>query len=153
MNVQEAQLQYMHLYKEMDASYYALTCAQELSPSEMDIYYTITILGNGCLQRDICNLALTRKQTVNSALKKMEKQGLLRLESGKGREKHIYLTESGQQVADRSVKPIYDAEQKVLADMTESERTQLVALTEKFIRLLQKHTASLLTETESKGKE
>ena len=31
------------------------------------------------MQRNICNLALTSKQTINSALKKMEKQGLLRL--------------------------------------------------------------------------
>ena len=42
-------------------------------------YYILCVLGDGCLQRDICNLALTSKQTINSALKKMEKQGLLRL--------------------------------------------------------------------------
>lgn len=61
MDAKEAQLQYMHLYKEMDASYYALSCAQQLVPSEMDIYYAITVLGDGCRQRDICALALTGK--------------------------------------------------------------------------------------------
>ena len=45
MDAKETQLQYMHLYKEMDASYYALSCAQQLVPSEMDIYYAITVLG------------------------------------------------------------------------------------------------------------
>lgn len=45
----------------------------------MDIYYILCVLGDGCLQRDICNLALTSKQTINSALKKMEKQELLLL--------------------------------------------------------------------------
>ena len=64
MDAKEAQLQYMHLYKEMDASYYALSCAQQLVPSEMDIYYAITVLGDGCRQRDICALALSRKQTI-----------------------------------------------------------------------------------------
>ena len=54
MDAKEAQLQYMHLYKEMDASYYALSCAQQLVPSEMDIDYAITVLGDGCRQRDIC---------------------------------------------------------------------------------------------------
>ena len=142
MDAKEAQLQYMHLYKEMDASYYALSCAQQLVPSEMDIYYAITVLGDGCRQRDICALALSRKQTINSALKKMEKQGLLRLESGKGREKHIYLTASGRRNADESVKPIYDAE---------AEREQLVALTGKFIHLLQKQTAHLAPEFREKG--
>lgn len=38
-------------------------------------YYILCVLGDGCLQRDICNLALTSKQTIHSALKKMEKQG------------------------------------------------------------------------------
>ena len=61
MDAKETQLQYMHLYKEMDASYYALSCAQQLVPSEMDIYYAITVLGDGCRQRDICALALSRK--------------------------------------------------------------------------------------------
>ena len=37
MDAKETQLQYKHLYKEMDASYYAHTCAQQLLPSEMDI--------------------------------------------------------------------------------------------------------------------
>lgn len=55
MDAKEAQLQYMHLYKEMDASYYALSCAQQLVPSEMDIYYAITVLGDGCRQRDIAH--------------------------------------------------------------------------------------------------
>ena len=75
MQAEEAQLQYMHLYKKMDAVYYQMAIAQKLTPSEMDIYYTICVLGDGCLQRDVCNLALTSKQTINSALKKMEKQG------------------------------------------------------------------------------
>ena len=115
MDAKEAQLQYMHLYKEMDASYYALSCAQQLVPSEMDIYYAITVLGDGCRQRDICALALSRKQTINSALKRW-KAGTAAAGVWKGREKHIYLTASGRRNADESVKPIYDAEQAAFAE-------------------------------------
>lgn len=75
MQAEEAQLQYMHLYKKMDAVYYQMAIAQKLTPSEMDIYYTICVLGDGCLQRDVCNLALTSKQTINSALKKWRNRG------------------------------------------------------------------------------
>lgn len=146
MTPEEAQLQYLHLYKEMDAAYYNLSYAQKLSPSEMDIYYAICVLGNGRLQRDICNLALTRKQTINSALKKMEKQGLLRLESGRGREKQIYLTEKGQAVSDFCVRPIYLAEQQVFAEMTPQEREQLVQLTNRYIRRLESYTADSLKQ-------
>lgn len=67
----------------------------------------------------------------------MEKQGLLQLETGKGREKHIHLTAAGQQKSDACVQPIYIAEQQAFSEMTEPEREQLVALTDKFIRLLQ----------------
>lgn len=146
MQAEEAQLQYMHLYKKMDAVYYQMAIAQKLTPSEMDIYYTICVLGDGCLQRDVCNLALTSKQTINSALKKMEKQGLLQLETGKGREKHIHLTAAGQQKSDACVQPIYIAEQQAFSEMTEPKREQLVALTDKFIRLLQKYGAEHLPE-------
>lgn len=45
MQAEEAQLQYMHLYKKMDAVYYQMAIAQKLTPSEMDIYYTICVLG------------------------------------------------------------------------------------------------------------
>ena len=85
MQAEEAQLQYMHLYKKMDAVYYQMAIAQKLTPSEMDIYYTICVLGDGCLQRDVCNLALTSKQTINSAVKKLEKMDFveLKMESGK----------------------------------------------------------------------
>lgn len=34
MTVSELQLQFIRLYKEMDATYYQLAAAQELSPSE-----------------------------------------------------------------------------------------------------------------------
>lgn len=99
MDAKEAQLQYMHLYKEMDASYYALSCAQQLVPSEMDIYYAITVLGDGCRQRDICALALSRKQIINSALKKMEKQGLLRRSIGILSVGALLLTAAGELMA------------------------------------------------------
>lgn len=69
----------------------------------------------------------------------------------KGREKHIYLTASGRRNADESVKPIYDAEQAAFAEMAEAEREQLVALTGKFIHLLQKQTAHLAPEFREKG--
>ncbi|MFR6313243.1 MAG: MarR family winged helix-turn-helix transcriptional regulator [Ruminococcus sp.] len=146
MTVSELQLQFIRLYKEMNATYYQLAAAQELSPSEMDIYYTLCVLGDGCLQRDICNLALTSKQTINSALKKMEKQGFLWLEAGKGREKHIHLTPAGKKIQEHRVRPIYLAEQAVLAEMGDPEQTQLIALLEKYIRLLQQRTANLQKE-------
>lgn len=146
MTVSELQLQFIRLYKKMDATYYQLAAAQELSPSEMDIYYTLCVLGDGCLQRDICNLALTSKQTINSALKKMEKQGFLWLEAGKGREKHIYLTPAGKKIQEHRVRPIYLAEQAVLAEMGDPEQTQLITLLEKYIRLLQQRTANLQKE-------
>lgn len=34
MQAEEAQLQYMHLYKKMDAVYYQMAIAQKLTPSE-----------------------------------------------------------------------------------------------------------------------
>ena len=59
--------EFNRLYKELDDLYHNLALRQGLSDSASIILYALYLLGDGCLQRDICDLSYISKQTINSA--------------------------------------------------------------------------------------
>ena len=71
-----------------------------------------------------------RKQTVNSAIRKMEADGIVYLEQDTGRSKRVVLTESGRELAEKTVAQIHSAEVHVLDDWTQEEiQTYILLLT------------------------
>ena len=89
------QNEFNRLTKAISELYHDISTHLGISDSVFDIFYAIVALGDGCCQRDICDYAFTSKQTIHSAIHKLEKDGLICLRSGKGREMHIFLTEKG----------------------------------------------------------
>lgn len=87
--------EYNRIYKEVNDIYRDAASKFGLSNSVFDILYTICEVGEGCLQKDVCDATFIPKQTVNSAIRKLEQEGYLTLSNGKGHSKHILLTESG----------------------------------------------------------
>lgn len=136
---------FIHLQKQANAIYQEMFLTQNLSSSVFDIFYAICILGDGCLQREICEIALVSKQTINSSIKKLERTGYLRMVSGKGREKHIYLTEEGKKIAEERVEPVIHAECCSFHEMTAEEQKQLLDTTETYLELLKRYTKPLRT--------
>lgn len=141
----EALQKFIHLHKQANAIYQEMSLKQNLSSSVFDIFYAICILGDGCLQRDICEIALISKQTINSSIKKLEKSGYLRLIPGKGKEKHIYLTEAGKQVAEERMVPVIEAECRSFHEMTVDEQELLLKTTETYLTLLEQYTKPMRT--------
>lgn len=73
---QETEIQkFNRLYKEQDDLYHDIALYAGLSDSACSILYAICVLGDGCLQRDICREAFTSKQTINSSVRNLEKKG------------------------------------------------------------------------------
>lgn len=58
-----------------------------LADSVMRILYAIYDNGDGCLLHTICQQSGISKQTVNSAIRKLEEEGILYLVQGKARTK------------------------------------------------------------------
>ena len=86
--------EYNRIYKEVNDIYRDAASKFGLSNSVFDILYTICEVGEGCLQKDVCDATFIPKQTVNSAIRKLEQEGYLTLCNRKGHSKHILLTES-----------------------------------------------------------
>ena len=109
------------IYKEYNEIYHEAAIRLGLSNSEFDTLYAICELGDGCKQTDICRTTFIPKQTVNSAIRTLERKEYLTLASGKGRSMHIYLTEQGLQLVRRTIFPMVEIENEAFPKLTEKE--------------------------------
>lgn len=132
------------LYKEIDNVYHEIASHYGLSDSAFVILYSIYDLGDGCLQKDICGTTFGSKQTINSSIKKLERQGYLHLSAGKGRNMHIHLTPAGTGLVTRCVLPVISMENQVFQEMTPEENQLLLNLTKKYMTKLRIGAKKLL---------
>ena len=128
--------EHTRLHSEMEELYRELALGAGLSSSALDILYALCVLGDGCLQRDVCALSFTSKQTINSSIRKLEREGLLRLRPGRGRDMHICLTPRGEELVQAQVRPILDMERRALEALTPEERESFLRLTRQYVSKL-----------------
>lgn len=121
------------MFSEIGVVYHEAAWKLGLSDSAMSILYSICNLGDGCLLSDVVFYSGISKQTINSALRKMEQEGVLRLEASKGRKKQICLTEKGRQLTEDTVSHIIKMENEILEGWTKEERENYFRLTEKYL--------------------
>ena len=97
-----------------EALYSRVASAFGLTTCEMWIYYFLLIEENGITQRDICSQMSFKKQTVNSAVAKLVKNGMLILSitDGNSKNKILMLTPEGREFAQRTVSQLLEAELK-----------------------------------------
>lgn len=83
---------YNYLASEIDAAYHEISSKLGLPDSSMIVLYTICDSGDSCLLRDIVHNSGISKQTVNSALRKLEAEGIIYLEHAGAKNKSVCLT-------------------------------------------------------------
>ena len=121
---------------ETDALYHQAAFKIGVADSVMRILYTLYDHGETCLLSDIYKQSGISKQTVNSAIRKLEKDNILYLEAYKARSKRVLLTAKGKDYLSLTAKRLYDAEIAAFEDWTEEE-------IDIHIRLMAKYTTSL----------
>lgn len=123
-----------YLFGETEALYHELSQKMGLSDSATKILYTVCDNGETCLLQEICRRSGLSKQTANSALRKLEAEGVLYLEAAGPRAKRVCLTEAGRALAARTVERIIAMENDVFASWPEQDVQSYLALTERFLR-------------------
>lgn len=78
------------LISETDSLYHQASLKIGLSDSASRILYALYTRGGSCLLSDIYKDSGISKQTVNSALRKLEKEGVIRLEQYHGKAKKVF---------------------------------------------------------------
>lgn len=127
------------LYKEQSDLYHEAAVTMGLSDSALAILYTICELGNGYLQKDICEHCFLTKQTVHSSVRKLEREGYLSLNPGKGRDMHLSLTDAGLALAQKTVIPLAQAESLAMSALSPEDQAELIRLTEAYTAALKIH--------------
>lgn len=136
--------EYNRIYKENNNIYHDIALRLKLSDSAFDIFYAICVLGDGCLQRDICSLSATSKQTINSSIRKLERNGYITLKRGKGRQMHIFLTDTGDELVRERIVPVIEIESGAFDAMAEEESRELLRLSKKYTEIFKESVKELL---------
>ena len=116
------------IYREMESIYHEICVKAGISDTDFIVLYSIVEFEDGCCQRKIAKQYSISRQTVNSSVKKLVQNGCVVLESGKGHDKQIVLTEKGKAMAKQKIIPVMEAEAGVFMHMTEEERKKLLRL-------------------------
>ena len=137
--------------KEIDDIYRNIAKIFGLSEYAFWILYTLRVEPEPLTQRQICELQYQPKQTVNSALKKLEADGYITLLHGRDqRSKQLCLTPSGAALAEKSVDLVAEAEGRALLRLSEAELTHFISLFRKFNTLLREEIQTLEARQETK---
>lgn len=134
MTQQSKQLRrFNRLVGETDAVYHELANRLGLSDSAFQILYTLRAEGGACPLRDICAFSGLTKQTVNSALRKLEAEGSVTTESSGARHKTVTLTPRGAELAEKTVAKVIEIENEILGSWPAEDLEKYIRLTEEFL--------------------
>lgn len=132
-----------YLHSEINNVFHEMSQQMGLSDSISCILYTICNFGDCCLLADIISMTGIPKQTVNSALRKLESDGFLRVETAQKRRKKVVLTEDGKLLAQKTAGQMIRMENEIFASWTEEERQMHLALTQRYLDQLKEKAKEL----------
>lgn len=120
------------LTNDLNALYHKVALRLGISDSALFVLYMIHYKGDNCLLYDICKEGGISKQTINSAIRSLEKNGVLYLEQNKGRTKRICLTEKGKEYVEQTGARLFEVECNTFSDWTVEEVDMYLKLMEKY---------------------
>ncbi len=135
--IHEQLMECYSIWKETDSLYSEMARKSGLSDTAYWVLYSIWLFGSKCTQKDICEQWSFSKQTVNTALRNLERKGfisLVQVESDK-RSKYVVLTEEGKRFASKYIKIILQIEEITLHKMSDAERDAMIRSSRRYLEL------------------
>lgn len=137
----------MRLNREIDDLYEKHASKSSVSPTAFWLLYALMENGGGrpLTQRRFCKEWSYSPQTVNSCLKKLQRDGLVSLVSlpGSKKEKGIELTDCGEEAARRLVGPLMAAEARAFGSLSSKERATTLRALRGYLALLDEEIKAL----------
>lgn len=126
------------IYKEMDIVYHKYAKCCGLSDMAYWILYSIAESDDAFTQRDFCKNWFFAPQTVNSALKDLEKKDIIFLEAVEGNKKNklIKLTKNGEQFTKRFILPLIKTECESFETLSEEKCELMLSATRQYLSAL-----------------
>ncbi len=120
------------LASDLDALYHQAALKLGLSDSVLFVLYLVYEKEGRCPLSAIRKETSISKQTLNSALRKLEREQIVYLEQSGGRTKTVCLTEKGTDYARSTIARLFQAECSVFRSWTAEEIRQYLLLMEKY---------------------
>lgn len=139
------------IYQETDRLYYKLARDCGLSETAYWILYDIVMSGGSASQQAIAQAHSMSRQTVNSALKSLERKGyvVISFAEGSRRSKAVTLTEAGQDFCNRRIVPGIEAERNAFNALPEADRVEFVRLGREYAAAVRAEVERLFSEGEA----
>lgn len=126
-------------YKEAENIYAKYAALHGISSTALCVLYSLYTSESPCTQTQLVEDWGIPMQTINSCLKSLEKNGIVRLQFAEGnrKSKHVCLTVQGEETSNWIVAPLIHAENMAFGALTQEEQQQLLEITKKHNGLLQ----------------
>lgn len=145
--IHEQLCEMMRLNMEIDDLYEKHASKSSVSPTAFWLLYALMENGGGrpLTQRRFCKEWSYSPQTVNSCLKKLQRDGLVSLVSllGSKKEKGIELTDYGEEAACRLVGPLMAAEARAFGSISQEDRAATLRVLRSYLVLLDEEIKAL----------
>lgn len=136
---------YNSLYKETDEIYGKLAHFFGMSDTTFWLLYFLRE-NNPSTQSELASYLSVPKQTVNTALKRLEEDGIISLETDprNHRSKLLRLTVSGEDYVKKTIDRVFDMELRAFSRFDERERDLFLCLAKKHVQLLGREAEKIL---------
>ena len=120
--------EYNRLYKKNCELYSEAAKNLGLSEGAMWILYTLSLYDRPFTQSELCEEVFMPKQTINSALKKLEQEGYIYLQFAENnkKSKQIILSAAGKNLAENTVSKVITAEKNVFEHFSAKDIQKLL---------------------------
>ncbi len=132
-----------YLTSEIDSVYHEAAFRLGISDSVMQILYAICNKEGECPINFIVSMLGIKKQTVNSALRKLENENIVCLKPIDGKNKAVCFTEKGAEFALATVGRIIEIENEIFDSWIPDERADYLRLTQKYLTSLKEKVERL----------
>lgn len=132
-----------HLTEEIDQLYHIAAFKLKLSDSALAILYTLRVEGGECSITDICFTTGISKQTINSALRKLEREEIIILKAIDAKKKTVLLTQKGKALAEETADRLIKAENSAISGWSEEEVKEYLRLLQKFLTSFKKEVDNI----------
>lgn len=130
--------QFNEIWINLAAAYRAAAAKLGVTENVLWILYALRESQGTLPQRRLCDVTALPKQTLNSALRKLETEGYLEQHIGEDRRTRlVQLTEKGNKLAARTADRLMEQEMQALHALTPAEQTAMFAALRTFTKHMQ----------------
>ena len=131
--------------KEQDSIYHNCAVKFGLSDTAMWVLYIVSDTDQICTQQDLCNQYCFAKQTINTAINNLAKDGYVILEpiQGTRNRKKIVLTEKGKALTEGTIDILKKAEIAAYGTLSEEELSAFLNISTRLNAALREETEKL----------